>query len=144
MIDSPLIVKEWMDALYKNQSTWWKMIFWAMANNLGYFVAIISIWGIDWQEILLWTKYIKIQLLIGKKVRIYFLLATKNVSLSRYCFRSISSFSNLVLKVFRRTSRAKIALVFFFVKALDRKVWEGFSTWSSSSWHVQRWRKTNR
>ncbi len=49
-----------------------------------------------------------------KKIRVYFLLAANNESPSRYCFRSISSFSNRVLSIFRRTSRAKFTLVFFF------------------------------
>jgi hypothetical protein len=81
------------------------------------------------------------------------LLATKNESPSRYCFRWMSWFSNWVLSVFTRTSRDN----FFFLKTLDIKVWEGFFTWSSSwhdRWnleciknknqiHVQRWRSRN-
>jgi hypothetical protein len=42
-------------------------------------------------------SYIKIETLIDKKIRVYFLLATKNESPSRYCFRSISWFSNRLL-----------------------------------------------
>ena len=49
-----------------------------------------------------------------KEIRVYFLLATKNESASRYCFRLISLFSNRVASVFRRTSRVKAALVLFF------------------------------
>jgi hypothetical protein len=49
-----------------------------------------------------------------KKIRVQFLLATKNESPSRYCFRSISWFSNWVLSIFRQASRIKITLVFFF------------------------------
>ena len=49
-----------------------------------------------------------------QKNRVYFLLATKIESALRYCFWSISLFSNRVPSVFRWTSRAKTALVFFF------------------------------
>ena len=48
------------------------------------------------------------------KIRVCFLVATKYDSPSRYCCRSISSFSNRVLSIFRQTSWARTALVFFF------------------------------
>jgi len=55
---------------------------------------------------------------LTKKIRVYFLLTTNNESAWRYSFRSISSFSNLVLSIFRRPSTSKIALVFFFSSPL--------------------------
>jgi hypothetical protein len=66
-------------------------------KNLEYYVAIVTIRGIDWQEIVLWTRCIKMQTSIDKILGVYFLLATKNESPSRYCFRSILWFSNRVL-----------------------------------------------
>jgi hypothetical protein len=83
-------------------------------KNLEFCAAIVTICGIDSQEIVLWRKYRKIQIMTDKKEEFIFLLATNIESLSRYCFRSISSFSNRVPSVFKRTLRAKIALLFFF------------------------------
>ncbi len=113
----------------------WEMIRILTPTHLEYYVAIITIWGIDWQ----------------KKSELIFYWPQKMGVLKRYCFRLISWFSNRVLSFFRRTSRATIALVFFFWSVLLnfntscrettssflRLSWEGFFT-LSSSWH-DRW-----